>query len=359
MIGRGTARFRCLCLVSLLLGAAGSAGQAAHAGTDSLELAPWRIERDSRRFEALDRQALWDVLAIRPGMTVLDFGTGTGQFAYAFAERLQGRGKVYATDVNEGCVRYVREEAARRALGNIVPVLVKKSGLDEFYRSGRYDLIAMFHVLMDYAKEVDFLRDLGDSLAEDGRLVLVLYKGVPDFSPRDFTDDREGLMLEIMREHLDTPFYRAIRESTRESLRASPGTGAVDGIVNAIAEDFNAILANASFGVDFVDGPAFRKELGFTREERDYAAWLIIPQNAQNVSGGVPNATWVSAQNARMINKFLIVQKFRKFLKSDQLYAPGLSQAGREAFARAGYVLQREYADTIPFEDVVVYARGR
>ena len=157
MKGRRTARFRLLCLVPVLLVAAGSPVQAAHSGTRSRVLAPGRVERDSRRFEILNTAALWEVLAIRPGMTILDIGTGTGQFAYAFADRLHGRGKVYATDVNEGCVRYVQEQAAGRGLRTVVPVLVDREGLDEFYRSDTYDLIAMFHVLMDYGKEVDFL----------------------------------------------------------------------------------------------------------------------------------------------------------------------------------------------------------
>jgi ubiquinone/menaquinone biosynthesis C-methylase UbiE len=335
------------------------AGQSADAGTRSRVLAPGRIERDSRRFEILNRQALWDVLAVRPGMTILDIGTGTGQFAYAFAERLQGRGKVYATDVNEGCVRYVQEQASERKLGNIAPVLVKREGLDDFYRSDTYDLIAIFHVLMDFEKEVDFLSYLGGSLAGDGRLILMLQKGFPDFSVHDFTADHEGLALAIMREPLDTQFYRALRESTRELMRVSVGTGSAAGLIDAIAEDFNAILTSANFGMDFFDGSAFRKDLDFTREERDFAQWLTLPNNRQSVSRGIPNATWVSLQNARMINKLLIIQRFRKFLRNDALFTPGLSPAGRDAFARAGYALDREYADLIPFEDVLVFTRGR
>ena len=359
MRGRGTARFRLLCLVPVLLVAAGTPGQAAHSGTQSRVLAPGRIERDSARFEILNTAALWDVLAIRPGMTILDIGTGTGQFAYAFADRLQGRGKVYATDVNEGCVRYVQEQAAARGLRTVVPVLVKRDGFDEFYRSDTYDLIAIFHVLMDYGREGDFLRYLRGSLAEDGRLILMLQKSFPDFSVDDFTDDREGLVGEIMRERLDAPFYRAFRESTRELMRAPVGPGSAEGLTAAIAEDFNTMLANANFGMGFFDGSAFRKDLDFTREERDLAQWLVLSNNRQSVLRGIPNATWVSVQNARMINKLLIIQRFRKFLRNDTLFTAGLSPAGRDAFARAGYALHREYADLIPFEDVLVYTRER
>ena len=178
---RGAARFRLLCLVSVLLVATATPGLAAHSGTRSNVLAPGRVERDSRRFGVLNTAALWEVLAIRPGMTLLDIGTGTGQFAYAFADRLQGRGTVYATDVNEGCVGYAQEQAAARGLGTVVPVLVERDGLDAFYRSDTYDLIAMFHLLMDYGKEVEFLKYLRGSLAEDGRLILMLQKSLPRF----------------------------------------------------------------------------------------------------------------------------------------------------------------------------------
>lgn len=357
MKGCGNARFRLLCLFSLLFGVAGIAGRTVHAATWNRVLEPWRIERDSRSFEILNTGALWDLLAIKPGMTVLDLGTGTGQFAYAFAERLQGQGKVYATDINDHCVRYVKEQAVKRELKNIVPVLVRREGLDEFYRSSTFDVIAMFHVSMVYEEKVDFLRYLQGSLADDGRLILLLYKGFPDFSLEDFNEDHDGLTKEILQEPTGTPFYRVFRESTRELLRASSGTGSGEGL-KAIVEDLNSILAHANFGMDFFDGSAFEKELDFTREERDFANWLSIPNGKQNIVRLKIDGPWVRVRNARKINKLLIVQKYRKFLRIDRLYAPGLSPAGRAAFSRAGYALQREYADLIPFEDVVVFTRS-
>jgi ubiquinone/menaquinone biosynthesis C-methylase UbiE len=356
--GRGTARFRLRCLVSMLLGASVLAGPAVHADPKSRVLEPWRVERDSRRFEILNRQALWDVLAIRPGMTILDIGTGTGQFAYAFAERLQRQGKVYATDINESCVTYVTEQAEKREFKNIVPVLVKKDVLDEFYRSETFDLIALFHVLMNYEKEIDFLSYLRSSLAEDGRLVLIIAKEFPDFSVRDFTDDHDGLVQEILQESTGSPFYRAFRESTRALLRASSGTGSAEGRVSAIAEDFNNILAHANFGMDFFDDSTFREDLSFSQEERDYANWLTIPNTMLNISRGVSKGTWIPGRKATIVNKLLIIQKYRKYLRGNMLYKAGLSPAGKDAFTRAGYALHKEYTDLIPFEDVVVFTRS-
>lgn len=352
------------CLVSMLLGVAVIPGRAADAGTTASPnatesaLAPWRIERDIRRFELLNTQTLWDLLAIRPGMSILDLGTGTGQFAYAFAERLQGRGKVYATDTNSNCVRYVGEEAARRGLKNIVPALVMKDELDKFYRSDTYDVIAILHVDMDYEKEVDFLRYLGGSLAEDGRLIFAVYKGYPDFSPDDFTNDYGGLVKEILQEPAGTPFHRAFRESTRALLKASSGAAAAAGL-KAIVEDFNGILANANFGLDYFDGSTFRKELNFTREERGFANWLTIHNRAEVVIRVGLDIPWITpARTTKKINKLLIVQKFRKYLRTERLYSSGLSPADRNAISRAGYALHREYADSIPFEDVFIFTRS-
>jgi len=343
----------------MLLGVEVIAGPAVYAISSTRVLESWRIERDSRRFETLNTQALWDLLAIRPGMTIVDIGTGTGQFAYAFAEKLKGQGRVYATDISESCITYVKEQAAKRELKNVVPVLVKNEGLDEFYRSDTYDLIALFHVLMNFEKEFDFLRYLRDSLADDGRLILIIAKEFPEFSSQDFNDDYPGLVEEIRQETPGTPFYRAFRESTRALLGAPSGTVSPAGLIKVIAEDFNFILADANFGMDFFDGSAFKKELAFTREERDYADWLTIPNTMQKVARGVHDATWVAGRKAKMINKLLIIQKYRNYLRTNALYTPGLSPAGKEAFARAGYALHREYADLLPFRDVVVFTRSQ
>jgi len=131
------------------------------------------ILRQLDRYKYIDMQKIInkEILRIRPGMTVLDIGTGTGQYAYKVAEALKGTGKVYATDIDPDLVDYVTQEAGRRELSNLYPVLVKKDGLDKFYTKQNYDLILVFHFPLDVRGRIDYFSELRNLLNENGRLI--------------------------------------------------------------------------------------------------------------------------------------------------------------------------------------------
>jgi SAM-dependent methyltransferase len=84
-----------------------------------------RAEDWKDRFEGPDRDA-WQkpehvvqLLAIAPGMTVADLGTGTGYFVPHLSRAVGPTGKVLALDIEPDMVRYVAERARREALGNV------------------------------------------------------------------------------------------------------------------------------------------------------------------------------------------------------------------------------------------------
>lgn len=60
-----------------------------------------------------------DALDIRPGMTVADFGAGSGAYVLAVAERLGGLGHVYAVDVQQELLRRIKNEAHKRGFKNV------------------------------------------------------------------------------------------------------------------------------------------------------------------------------------------------------------------------------------------------
>ena len=320
-------------------------------------MTPWRIERDLLRFRVVATDNVMKVLAIRPGMTILDIGAGTGQFAYEFAGRLNGTGKVYATDTNAVCIDYMKKEADRRGLGNLHPVLVRKDGIDEFYGKQKYDLITVFHIYMNYEDQVDFFRELRGFLAERGRLVLILYKIPTPFSTDDFTGDFKGLIKALSLEPVESPFYRILKESTRKRILDHPEAEPPEELLSAIVEDFNETLSDSRFAAYFSKESVFRKEARFSPEERRYADWYLSPFR----DGGVQNRSIkinIAFETGRSttINKLLIVQRYRNYLKRDGLFLSGFTPSVKEAFEKAGYSVEREYADAIPFEDMIVFS---
>ena len=331
-----------ICVLTILLLVGSMTGRGPCADTRDADRLPFRIERDILRFKFAGSDRVMELLAIRPGMTILDIGTGSGQFAYEFSRRLNGTGKVYATDTRAYCVDYVKKEAERRGLGNLQPVLVRKEGVDEFYGKHKYDLIAIFHVAMAYDNQVDYLRALRGSLADGGRLILIVQKSATPFAPGDFTGD----------------FRRLVEELSLEPPEA---------LKRAIVEDFNeALLSETRFFDTFPNGPAVGGEVELSPGERAFADFLSVSfRNRTSANRGLfargPGTQAAGAANARnhdaiLFNKLLLMRRFRKFLISDGLFASGVTPPVKAAFEKAGYRLQREYADIIPFEDLVIFS---
>ncbi len=296
-----------------------------------------------------------ELLAIRPGMTILDIGAGTGQFAYEFARRLNGTGKVFATDTQGRCIDYMKGEAERRGFGNLHPVLVGQEGVDAFYGRQRYDLIAVFHVYLNFEDRIDYFRELKGLLAEGGRLVLILYKTPTLFSTGDFAGDSRGLVRELLSEPAETPFFGILSDSTRKLLRDNPEAEPSESLRKAIAEDFNRALPDARFTARFHQGSAYRKQARFLPEERRHADWLLLPfrdESALAIGSQVQGE--LGYRMFGSINKLLILQRYRPFLKPDGLFASGFTPRIRAVFEKAGYRILREYPDAVPFEDMIV-----
>jgi len=60
-----------------------------------------------------------EMAELQPGERVLDIATGTGVAAFLAAERVGPRGEVVATDISQGMVDAVREEAERQGVTNM------------------------------------------------------------------------------------------------------------------------------------------------------------------------------------------------------------------------------------------------
>ena len=76
-----------------------------------------RVELEQARREV---PQLAEVLAIKPGRTVADVGSGGGAMSLAFANWLGTDGRVYATDIRPEQLAEIRAAVAREGLSNVV-----------------------------------------------------------------------------------------------------------------------------------------------------------------------------------------------------------------------------------------------
>lgn len=328
-----------------------------------------RIEHQTKLFNQSKTDELMDILEIKPGMTILDIGAGVGLYAYKFAERLKGTGRVFATDIEIDYINYIKEEAIRRGLGNLYPVLVTKDGVDEFYNKHRYDLITMFHTnTLIYNAEADYFRRMKEFLVKDGYVAVLTFKSFPLFSSDDFTDF-EGLVKELLSESPESPFHKGLHRSTWKLIKKSKGN-LNETLKRAIVDDFNNMLSNHLFGIDFIEGLRFKEEVSFFKEERDLAEWLLesfikdvaaFDRDWEDLSKMPYFPLFMDA--IMQFNKLLIVQRFREYLYGgyeNGTYPYAHTQTEKfftikRILTDAGFKLENEYADLVPFESLLIF----
>lgn len=318
---------------------------------DARELKEKRISREASHLQLVSTDRFMGSLAIRPGMTILDVGTGTGQFARRFAELLAGTGKVFATDIEESCINFLKEEARRRGLGNLFPVLVNPEGFDDFYSRQTYDLVTVFHVSIP--KPTAFFARIRNYMAEDGRLVHLHYKVAAPFSQQDFAGHFPELIRELSLEPAGSIFKRGLRETTRHLILKNAGAEPGETLREALVEDFNRMLHDTNFSLDFIDGADLKQGLDFTREERDFADAQLELFTEEGVFDR--NPAEMNAKESRVVarfNKLLFLQRFRKYLPTEGLFIPGISPRFME---EAGFRLLEEDHATLPFEDIDIF----
>lgn len=115
---------------------------------------------------SLDR--LIELTDPKPEWHMLDIATGGGHVAYSFAPRVA---RVWATDVTDEMLRFVREETVRRQLGNVRLAFAQAEALP--FEDGIFDLVTC-RIAPHHFESIDvFLDEARRVLKPSGRFALV------------------------------------------------------------------------------------------------------------------------------------------------------------------------------------------
>lgn len=227
------------------------------------QLNPWR--------RALIRpQRVVTAMRLRPGMTVLDLGSGYGLFTFALAQAVGDEGKVFATDSNPEAVDFLIKQANRTEVKNVAAVVVRQFGLDPFYKANTFDVVVACDVipyLGNLADQRAFLDELGRSLKENGRLWVIMHRFDADFDAAEFGDWR--LVLDALRfPGAQAPLLERLRPQARAAPDGEPVSQTAELCCPLLLEDLNRML----------DDPTLWPEIARRFQPLD---WYLSPRYQQ------------------------------------------------------------------------------
>lgn len=284
------------------------------------------LDSSERQF-ALQRNRIMEALRIRPGMEIVDIGAGTGFFTFPFADALKGAGKVYATEVDQEMLGHIKGKVKDGNYENIVPVLVKAEGLDQFYRQHSFDIIFLSEVYHVIDNPENYLRELRLSLKkENGRLYIVEFKNIPDFSEVEF-DDFKNVQKILESEGESFPIFQRMDGGVQDFIRENRHEVVVPHDIKArIVSGFNKMLTDRYLFNDLMEYYAVKEAKkgligwGEILEKILYpefirlAKWIIVNLNEEGVftSNKKLNSA-VIERELRELNRLLITGIFKSY----------------------------------------------
>src|SRR5437899_3116337 len=128
---------------------------------------------------------LAELMGWKAGTIEADMWAGDGKYTFAAVERVGAAGKVYATEIDAKKLAELKEEIARRKLGNVIVVESKEA--DTNLPAACCDAIFLRHVYHHLTKPAEFDANLVRSLKPGGRLAII------DFPARGSQEPVEGV----------------------------------------------------------------------------------------------------------------------------------------------------------------------
>lgn len=145
-----------------------------------------RLESESR-IEGLQVDKVVETLKVKPDDRVCDLGAGSGLFTRPMARKANGKGVVYAVDIDPELLKHVELTSQEQKLTNIKPILASETDpkLPE-----PVDLIVIIDTLHHIGNQAEYLKGLKKHLKPGGRIAVI------DFS-RDWPAGHEKMVYTV------------------------------------------------------------------------------------------------------------------------------------------------------------------
>jgi ubiquinone/menaquinone biosynthesis C-methylase UbiE len=146
-----------------------------------------------------------DAIGIEPGMVVAEVGAGRGRYVVRMAARVGPKGMVYANDIDEEKLKYLRHRCERDSIYNVSTILGEVD--DPLLPGGALDVVYFINTYHHLDKPVELMRKIVPSLKPGGVMVIIEHdpEKYPEAGPHHSTPhsqllaEAEAAGYELMR----------------------------------------------------------------------------------------------------------------------------------------------------------------
>lgn len=113
-------------------------------------------------------------LDLGPAMTVADFGCGSGHYSLEAARKMSKSGKVYAIDIQQEAISFVRSQAKLESLVNIETIRADLETPDATrLRKDSVDLVIISNILFQAENKKQIIQEAFRILKSGGRTAII------------------------------------------------------------------------------------------------------------------------------------------------------------------------------------------
>ncbi|WP_462269990.1 class I SAM-dependent methyltransferase [Desulfobacter sp.] len=124
------------------------------------------------RLKATPPQRIWELLNLKNSEVLVDIGAGTGFFSVPFV-KMTNNGKVYACDISETMVAWMRQNICNTH-PDVIPVKMEESSVD--LPDGEADLVFMIALHHELHEPAKMLVECGRLLKPGGKILIMDWK---------------------------------------------------------------------------------------------------------------------------------------------------------------------------------------
>jgi ubiquinone/menaquinone biosynthesis C-methylase UbiE len=138
-------------------------------------------------------------LDIKPGFSIGDIGSGGGYYALRFARIVGDSGRVYAVDIEQGNLDFVKRQAVQEHLEERIEGILgteESSNLSE----GSVDLLFLRNSFHHIKNRHTYFENLKKSLKDSGKIVVIDHKKGSSSGPGINHGTKQGEIEKVMKE---------------------------------------------------------------------------------------------------------------------------------------------------------------